>query len=78
MGADGRNDKNLEGVNVGFLRQVTEKKVLIIGDETWQKDRTDSVMQTAGIKSLRDYIHKRQATVAEWVALRHIFEVCAK
>ena len=32
----------------------------------------------AGTKSLREYIDKGQATVAEWVALRPIFEVCAK
>ena len=29
-------------------------------------------------KPLRDYINKRQATVAEWVDLRPIFEVCVK
>ena len=32
----------------------------------------------AGTKPLREYINKRQATVAEWVDLRPIFEVCAK
>ena len=29
-------------------------------------------------KPLREYIERRQATVAEWVALRPVFEVCAK
>ena len=36
------------------------------------------MLQAAGTKPLRDYINKRQATVAEWVALQPIFEVCAK
>ena len=31
-----------------------------------------------GEKPLRNYINKSQATVAEWVALRNIFKVCAK
>ena len=31
-----------------------------------------------GTKHLREYIDRRQAKVAEWVALRQIFEVCAK
>ena len=30
----------------------------------------------SGEKPLKTYIDKRQATVEEWVDLRHIFEVC--
>ena len=70
--------KNLEGVHVGFLRQVTGMKARRLGDKTWTKEGPDRVLQAAGTKSLREYIDKRQATVAEWVALRPIFEVCAK
>ena len=36
------------------------------------------MLQAAGTKPLREYIDKRQATVAEWVSLRTIFEVCTK
>ena len=36
------------------------------------------MLQAAGTKPLREYIDKRQATVAEWVALWTIFEVFAK
>ena len=36
------------------------------------------VLQATETKPLRGYIDKRQATVAEWVALWPIFEVCAK
>ena len=36
------------------------------------------MLHAAVKKPLRDYINKRQAMVAEWVALRPIFEVCAK
>ena len=36
------------------------------------------MFQVAGTKRLREYIENRQATVADWVALWPIFEVCAK
>ena len=34
------------------------------------------VLLSAGTKPLWGYINKRHATVAEWVALQPIFEVC--
>ena len=69
---------NLEGVHVGFLRHVTGMKARRIGDDTWTKEGPERVLQAEGTKLLREYIDKRQATVAEWVALRPIFEVCTK
>ena len=36
------------------------------------------MLKAEGKKPLRDYINKRQETVAEWVDLRHIFAVYAK
>ena len=36
------------------------------------------MLQAEGTKLMREYINKRQVTVAEWVALCPIFEVCAK
>ena len=65
--------KKLEGVHVGFLRQVTRLK-----DGSWQKVALDKVLREGGTQPLQTYIGRRQATVAEWVALRPIFEVCAK
>ena len=38
----------------------------------------ESVLQASGTKPLNTYINKRQAKVADWVALRPIFEVFAK
>ena len=70
--------QNIEGVHVGFLRKVAGKKARRIGDETWQKEGADSVLQAAGTKPLMEYTKKRQAVVVEWVALRPIFEVCVK
>ena len=65
-------------INVGFLQQVIGKKAIRLGDKNWRKEGAESVLQAAGKKTLNDYIIKSQATVAEWVSLRSIFEVCAK
>ena len=70
--------QNIEGVNVGFLRQMTGMKAQRLGYEAWKNEGVDRVIQLAGTKPIREYINKSQATVAEWVALRPIFEVFAK
>ena len=70
--------KNIEGVHVGVLRQVLGMKEWRLGDETWNEEGPYRVMHVGGTKPLREYINKMQATVAEWVALRPIFEVCKK
>ena len=44
----------------------------------WTKEGKYRVLQAAGTEYLRGYIDKRQVTVAEWVALQQIVEVCAK
>ena len=54
------------------------KKAQRIGDENWRKEEADSVLQAAKKNPLREYINKRKATVAEWVSLQPILEVCEK
>ena len=36
----------------------------------------ETVLEKAGTQTLETYIERRQAIVAEWVALRPILEVC--
>ena len=36
------------------------------------------VLQGAGTHPLRTYVDRRQVTVAEWVSLRPIFDVCER
>ena len=47
-----------------------------LGDETWRKEGVGRVIQAAGTKPLQEFINKRQATVAKWVAPWTILEVC--
>ena len=63
---------------MGFLRKVEGMTDQNMGINTWQKEGADRVLQATGTKPLWEYIERRQATVAEWIALRPIFEVCAK
>ena len=68
--------RNLDGVQMGFLRHMAGHK------ENWQRKGTqrsksaDKVLKESGTQTLGAYIDKRQATVAEWVTLRPILEIC--
>ena len=70
--------QRLEGVYVGFLRQVKKLNPKRIKDGSWQKVTSDRVLQGEGTKLIQTYLEIRQATVVEWVALQTIFEVCAR
>ena len=45
---------------------------------TWRQVAADKVLEKSGTKSVGVCIDRRQATVAEWVALRPILEVCGR
>ena len=70
--------QKLEGVHVGFLRQVEGKKAQKMPVNNWRKEGAERVIQGTGKKPLQEYIERTQATVADWVALRPIFEVLKK
>ena len=70
--------QNIEGVHVGFLRQVVGKKAQRLGGGIFWKDGSNRVLQAKGTKPLRYNTNNSQATVAEWGGIRPIFEVCAK
>ena len=70
--------KNLEGVYVGFLRQVTGKMAKQKRDGTWRSAAAEIVIKEAGTQTPDTYIDEQHATVSEWVALRPILEVSNK
>ena len=45
---------------------------------SWRKVVVDRVLQGLVTQPLQNYIDSSQATVAEWVALRSILDVCAR
>ena len=66
----------LEGVHVGFLRQVTRMQAKSNKDGTWKNVALERVLQGAGKQPLQTYIDRR--TVEEWVDSRPIFDICVK
>ena len=68
----------LEGVHVGFPRQIMGQNSEQQRDRTWQSVASEKVIKEAVTQSLGSYIYKQQTTVAEWVALRPMLEVSYK
>ena len=68
----------IEGRHMEFLRMITGKRVKQLEDGTWETPGAEGIQEVAGTPSARIYIERRQATVAQWVALRPLFEVCAR
>ena len=52
--------KKLEGVHMGFLRQVTGNTAKWKRDGTWRNAAAASVLKEAVIQTLGTYIDKRQ------------------
>ena len=68
--------KRIEGTYLGFLQLITGKKARQLGDGTWEMTGAEIVREAAGTQSARIYIEQRQATVAQWVALHPLCELC--
>ena len=70
--------RNLEGVHVGFLSQITGQKANRQRDRNFRSKAAATVIKEAGTQYLGSYINKRQATVTEWVVSRQTLKVCNK
>ena len=69
--------KRIEGKHTEFLQIIMGNIVKQLGDGTWETPGVEGIREAAGTESARIYIEQRQATVAQWVALCPLFEVCA-
>ena len=70
--------RKLEDIHVGLLMRITRNRAVRQKDRTWRKVSAATVLEKSGTQPLGAYIDRRQATLAEWVALRPILEVCDK
>ena len=71
-------EKRISGVHMIFLQQVTWKRAKRSSYGTWRQEGSESALKVAGTQEVRMFIDRRQEMVAQWVALRPIFEVCAQ
>ena len=69
-------EKKVEWEHTGFLRHITGKRSQRIVDGKWETPGAEVVWEAVGTQSAMTYIRRWQANVAQWVALRPIFEEC--
>ena len=69
-------EKRVWGTHMEFLRLITGKQVRRLGDGKWETLGPQGVRDAAVTQLVRTYIERRQATVAQWVAISPLFEVC--
>ena len=69
--------QKVEGTHTGFLWQITGKRAQWLPYGTRETPGAEAVQEAAGNNLAMKYIGIRQETVAQWVALRPIFKVCA-
>ena len=68
----------VESNHVGFLSQITGEWAIQKAKGSWETPATKEVLRAVGMQSAVTYIDRRQAKVAQGVALRPILEVCAR
>ena len=67
----------VEGNHITSLRNITGKKEHINADGMLETPEAKEVLRESETKTASTYIGRRQGTVAQWMDLRPIFEVCA-
>ena len=70
-------ERKVEGTNFGFLFHIKGKRARALEHRTRETHDAEGVQEAAGEKLASIYIERQQATVAQWVALRPLFEVFA-
>ena len=71
-------EKKIERAHSNFLRQITGKQARRLGDRMWETPQAEGVREALGTQSEMTNIGRRQATVAQLVVLRPLFEVCTR
>ena len=71
-------EKRIEGTHTYFLQMIMEKRAKKFGDGSWETPVAEGIRKAAVTHSDRIYTEQRQATIAQWVELRPLFEVCAR
>ena len=69
-------ENRIEGTHTDFLQMITEKRAKLLKDGTRETPGSEGIIDAEVTQLTRIYIEKRKATVAQWVALRLLFEVC--
>ena len=76
MGVFVTNYAEVGRIKCEFSVAVHKKKGKVAEGWVLAADDKKTVLQGAGTQTIRTCVERRQAEVAEWVALRNIFYIC--
>ena len=68
--------KRLEGFNIRCAWRMAEEHKPRRVEGSWQYPTNDDVLAECGMRTMKEYIAVRRATVAAWVVNRPIYEAC--
>ena len=68
--------KVVEGTHLGFFHQILQKRARRQADGEWETPAAEEFIREAGTQLAAKYIGRRKETVAQWVDLRTLLEVC--
>ena len=71
-------ERKAEVMNIGLIGQIKGKRARRLGDRAWETPIAEEVQEAVGTQSDMTYIGRQKATMTQWVALRPLFEVCAR
>ena len=77
-GTFGANGEEVRGGTCGFPAAGYNKKGKAAEGQVVAAGGKKKVLQGARTQPLQTYVDRRQTTVAEWVNLRPIFDVCVR
>ena len=69
---------SIEETHTELLQMIMGKRLKQLGDEIWETPGAEGTREGLGNQSESIYIEQQQATVAQWVALCSLFEVCTR
>ena len=70
--------KFLEGFHHWAARRITGLTEKLGAGREWKYPPVVDAMESAGIHPIGEYIRRRQATIAERVAFRPLYELCTE
>ena len=69
-------DRIVEGTHIRFLRQITGKQARRTVEGMWVTPKVEVVQESLGSQSVMAYIGRTHETVAQWMEMCPIFDVC--
>ena len=71
-------ENRIEGAHTDFLQMITGNRKKQLVDGTWETPGSEVILEAEGTQLDGIYIERQRETVAQWVVLRPLFEVCAR